>query len=132
MKPTILIMYSWDDDLSRRRWSWHSDREDLAAFSLEQCFALFSEDGTVTAANVFHRATQAISDRRPTVFLFHTGAAYHRDQEEFARCAVQIKQAYPLLRLGFEHRGDETSTLSSTGVFEDSPEMSHIEHLIFG
>jgi len=127
----VLVMYSWDDDTSKRRWEWLSKGADLQGIVLSQCFALNSSKETVSSDRVCQRLVAAIENLHPDIVLIHTGAAYHRAPSAFAEVARTISGSYPNIRLGFERRYDDSGTLESTGVFDRSEDTINAERMLF-
>src|ERR1043166_1308877 len=109
----VLVLFSWNDDISERRY--HLMREDrrLARYDFEQMFALASSDETPEASILIDRISEALDEIRPDVLLIHTGAAFHRAPEVFAATIRTIATSYSHLRLGYEHR-------VSSGGFDDT------------
>jgi hypothetical protein len=125
----VLVVYSWDDDISQNRYTILRPIARRAGYDFIQCFAVPHPRRIPTATLVAEMITSAVKQHHPDVLLIHTGAAYHRSPEAFTEAIRQIHQRYPALRLGIERRfGAELGSLS---FFEQSEEMHNIEQTFF-
>ena len=100
----VLVVYSWDDATSQRRYQHHRQDPNIQAYNFEQCFALASPGQRPEAENIFSRVSMAIDSFGPDVVLMHTGAAYHREPQELISCFIRLKEVYPaalLSKIGF-------------------------------
>jgi hypothetical protein len=128
----VLVVYSWDDWISKRRFAHMKMNAVLTArYHFDQCFALAAETDEPTAQVLVDRISAAIAKYRPTVLLLHTGAALSRAPSEFVSCFQTLKGVHPDLRFGYERR-NRWSTLDSLEIFEDSSDMATIESAFFG
>jgi hypothetical protein len=125
--PKVLILYSWDDEISQKRLAAQRSSPYLGGYDFEHSFALKNESDKIEEELIFQRTIDALDSFRPDVLLLHTGAAFHRDPEAFFRIAEKIHDHDHSLRLGIESRGRWGGE-----VFEDSEEMHQLEDLFFG
>jgi len=128
----VLVMYSWDDDISEMRWHRNTSDPELAHFEIAQCFALPSEGAAVHGPSVARRLATAIEDFQPDVVLIHTGAAFRRSPSAFVECVQLVKAKYANLRLGYERRSRGFPAFEELNAFETSPEIADIERRFFG
>ncbi len=128
---TVLIMFSWDDDISEMRWKRIQSNEYAREFNVHQCFAVESAATTAESENVYFNLRTAIDAVRPDVVLIHSGLAFVRAPHAFREAVCRIHSDFPQVRLGFEKDRDSSNVLGDTKVFEVSPEMSRIEHIFF-
>ncbi|KAF0221544.1 MAG: hypothetical protein FD174_313 [Geobacteraceae bacterium] len=126
----ILVVFSWDDDISEKRYRRIRRVLRGAPFLFEQCFATPSPEANTDAETIIARVSRAIETYHPDVLLIHTGAAYDRGPEEYVKAVSQIHEKYPRIRLGLERCFAEQQ-LVQLGLFEESSEMHSIEQAIF-
>jgi len=125
----VLVAYSWDDDISQRRFARMQGIASRAGYDFEQCFAVPSPRILPTPDIVTDMICASVDQFRPDVLLIHTGAAYHRAPDAFSEAVRRIHRQYPSLRLGFEHR--TKVELADLSFFETSEEMASIERTFF-
>ena len=123
----VLIIYSFDDDTSKRRYAGLKQTAHLQSYDFHQDFAWPSPDSPQDAEGLFARIRASIDIVKPAVLLTHTGVAYDSSPHAFEVCIRRIKDQYPDLRLGMERRGSKTEALERVPVFEHSDEMATIE-----
>jgi len=126
----VLVVYSWDDDISQRRYARMKGIASRSGYDFDQCFAVPSPRTPPTPNGVTNMISAAVDQFQPDVLLIHTGAAYHQVPDAFSEAARRIHHKYPGLRLGFEHRPH--LDLGNLSVFETSEEMTRIEQTFFG
>lgn len=132
MKETrVLLLYSWDDDISQRRWHIISRSPRIQDINVNQTFALLDRGEAVTPEILSERIQRAVLEHKPDVLLMHTGTAFRRQPAVFLSAFGTLRTVFPALRLGFELRPGFEELCRGSGVFEDSPEMHEIEHLLF-
>jgi hypothetical protein len=151
MRTKVLVIFSWDDDISKfRRERMQQDRR-LESYDVIQGFALTSPSAQPEANELYKSISNAIDSANADVLLIHTGAAYLASPQAFADTLIRIRKAYPTLRLGFqrpvahlrhlERRGHnkyleelilKSEALERLGVFEQSDAMMVIERDFFG
>lgn len=125
----VLVAYSWDDDISQRRYARMKEIASRAGYDFEQCFAVPQPRIVPTPDLVNKMISSAVDQFHPDVLLIHTGAAYHRAPDAFSEAVRQIHRKYPDLRLGFEHQPEVQ--LADLSVFERTEEMASIERTFF-
>ena len=130
-KSTILIMYSWDDFISQRRYRIISESPLMRQFNVRQCFALDYDGDTTSESELTQRLDIAFKKWLPEIFLMHTGVAFKRNHEIFLSALAMIHSKYPTVRLGFEPRPDSVDVCERSGLFEKSVEMEEIIDLFF-
>jgi hypothetical protein len=126
----VLVVYSWDDGISQRRYEHLRRALREAPFQFEQCFALSSSEEMTRSDTISIRVSKAIDQYQPNVLLIHTGAAYQQDPQEYATAILAIHSKYSNLRLGLERRWAAPDLLD-TKLFEESDEMQGIERAFF-
>jgi hypothetical protein len=128
----VLILYSWNDDVTERRFEAMHESPMLEGIVFEHCLALKSEEEVINSSVLVGRVSKYIEFFEPSIFLLHTGAAFHQHREMFLNALPLLKQLHKNLRFGYERRFWERSDdLVSTGVFDDSPEIREVEELFF-
>ncbi len=129
----VLILYSWNDDISQRRLQLMSRSPLVADIAFEHCFALLHEGEKISPPELVKRVSKHIESFNPTLFLVHTGAAFHHDPDLFVNALPQLKKKHRKLRFGCEHRDNDdlVSRVLSTGVFDDTPTTHEMELLFF-
>ncbi len=127
----VLVIFSWDDDTSQARHERMRQDRRLKSYDFHQRFALPSPRTQPEVNGLFAMISTAIEKVKPDVLLIHTGAAYHRSPQAYAKCLLRIRETYPTLRLGLERRGDDAGALERLGIFEQSKEMKAIESDFF-
>jgi hypothetical protein len=123
----ILILYSWDDQISQNRLAAQISSPLLHDYTFEHCFALENEHEIPDITSIVERVCREIDIFKPDTLLLHTGAAFHREPEVFFKAFDLIYERYPQLRMGLERRGR-----FSAPIFEESEEMKEVEELFFG
>lgn len=126
----VLVVYSWDDDISQMRYARMAAIAPNAGIAFEQCFAVARPAATVKAAALFERIATAIEQFKPAILLIHTGAAFQSAPDQFAQCLQRLHKTYPALRLGYERRY-APPLLSELDVFDDSEPTQHAERVFF-
>jgi hypothetical protein len=127
----VLVVYSWDDDISQMRYNRMCAITPTAHIAFEQCFAVSRPMAKVKASALFERIATAIQQFNPEILLIHTGAAFQSAPDEFVECLGRLHKVYPRLRLGYERRHDP-SQLSELDVFDNSEDTQHVERVVFG
>jgi hypothetical protein len=127
----VLVIFSWDDEISQNRHERMRQDQRLMPYEFHQRFALPSPQ-TSPNENLLHAMiSRAIETVQPDVLLIHTGVAYDRSPEAFAKCLLRIRADYPTLRLGLQRQRGDAALLSRLGIFEESKEMQTIENDFF-
>jgi hypothetical protein len=126
----VLVAYSWDDDISQRRYMIMQAVAKEAGYDFAQCFVVPSPRTHPSPDVITDMISTAVHELHPDVLLIHTGAVYHRAPDSFAEAVRRIHQMYPALRLGVERRPE--LELSDLSIFEQSEEMQRIERTFFG
>jgi hypothetical protein len=128
---SILIVYSWDDYISHNRWNIISASPLTQGFIVRQCFALAHEMAQTSPEDLATRLCAAVTEQTPDILLTHTGVAFRRQPDVFIAALRKVKEAFPSLRMGFEHKMGMSSIRQESGLFEDSEDMHEIETLFF-
>lgn len=123
----VLVIFSWDDDVSQNRYERMRQDQRLRPYEFHQRFALPSPHTRPNTDLLYAMISTAVENVQPDVLLIHTGAAYHRSPESFAKCLLRLRGNYPTLRLGLQRHQDAAEFLERLGIFEESKEMLTIE-----
>ena len=126
----VLVVYSWDDDISQMRYERMAAIAPKAGIAFEQCFAVARPAATVKAAALFKRIATAIDRFKPEILLIHTGAAFRSAPGEFAHCLQRVHDTYPTLWLGYERRY-APPLLAELNIFDNSAPTQHAERVFF-
>lgn len=131
----VLVIFSWDDDISKRRQARVRHDPRLESYDFHQGFALPSPSKLPESNELFQEISTAIETTKPEVLLIHTGAAYDRSPQAFADALRRIRETYPILRLGYQHpashrrmRERRRIFLERPGIFEPSNEVTVVEN----
>ena len=127
----VLILYSWDDFISKNRNRMMRESPLVKGISFEQCFAMEHEKESVSSDILVQRISGHIETYKPTVFLFHTGMAFQMNPAVFRDALVVLKNKYRDLPFGCERRrGRLHAALDDIHVFDSSPAVRDLESLI--
>ena len=125
-KTRVLILYSWDDEISQRREKSQRASPSLQHLDFRHCFALQHPGETVTVDILERRISEGVSEYAPDIVLLHTGAAFHAAPAVFLQAFERLSHTHEDVSLGAEDR----SRLNAPWL-SNSPKTVEVERLFF-
>lgn len=127
---SILILYSWDDDVSQRRIELLRSSQITVNLEINQCFAMKGRHDTPEQSFIYNSLKDAVDIYNPSVILLHTGLAFQRDPASFVEAIRKIRTLFSTIKLGIEERPFSLE-LRESNLFDRSDFVKNIESIIF-
>lgn len=139
----ILIIASINSLFARRR------AEDIASryeeFTIEHCYPVnikeaqdylewdvWSSKGfPLSYEDLLQTIERKVLDFHPDVILLHTGTVFAKHPQTVLRVLTAIKDKYPQIKIGYQHRSTFIAYLDNEGVFDRDENTKAIEKMMF-
>ncbi len=131
MATKVLIVFSWNDFVSRNRYDIMLESPLLKGFEIFECFAVGSPHVKTTAKKLFAHLKGQVAKKKPEIVLLNAGVAFMENPYVFIEAFQMLKKAYPKLRFGIERQSSLVHFYSGLGLFEESDDMTAIVELFF-
>lgn len=156
MEYRVMVVESIDDRLSRARAAMMARSPELQGLIIEHCFAVepteedlqekvgfdephklaeyaawVSRGAPLSYEDLLETMEAKVSSFQPDLIMLHTGIVFHRYPQVFLDALSAIKNKYPHIRVGFEHRSSD-AYLASNPVFDHDEVTYEVAGRIFG
>lgn len=131
MIKKVLIVYSWNDLISKNRSTIMNNSPLLKSYKMKHVYALNFPEERIKKEKIYNRISKEIELFSPDIILLHIGTAFYNNPYVFINIFEKFKNKFSNIRFGIEKQSNTAHYYNDIDIFEESKEMAEIETLFF-